>query len=160
MKALHLAAELDLEGGGVELLNRRDAAATGAQAVPVPLDVEAKRVDRPQAGDDDAAGHFPPFSFSFSLLAVSRSMWSIASPTVVICSAWSSGMVISNSSSSSMTSSTMSSESAPTSSVKEVERVTCSLLTPRFSQTISITRSSTEGTIESSQSGPQSDRKR
>src|SRR5260370_41396990 len=56
-------------------------------------------------------------------------------------------MVISNSSSSSMTSSTMSSESAPTSSIKEVERVTCSLLTPRFSQTISITRSSTEATF-------------
>src|SRR5262245_59291836 len=51
-------------------------------------------------------------------------------------------MVISNSSSSSMTSSTMSRESAPTSSMKEVLRVTCSLLTPRFSQTISITRSS------------------
>src|SRR4029077_20138606 len=41
----------------------------------------------------------------------------------------------------------------PTSSMKEVERVTCSLLTPRFSQTISMTRSSTEGTIQSSQSG-------
>src|SRR5438309_1970417 len=60
-------------------------------------------------------------------------------------------MVISNSSSSSMTSSTISSESAPISSVNEVERVTCSLLTPRFSQTISITRSSTEGTFYSSQ---------
>src|SRR5260370_21594310 len=70
----------------------------------------------------------------------------MASPTVLIFSAWSSGMVISNSSSSSMTSSTISSESAPMSSVKEVERVTCSVLTPRFSQTISITRSSTEGT--------------
>ena len=70
----------------------------------------------------------------------------MASPTVLIFSACSSGMVISNSSSSSMTSSTMSSESAPTSSMNEVLRVTCSLLTPRFSQTISITRSSTEGT--------------
>src|SRR5438445_4011386 len=66
-------------------------------------------------------------------------------------------MVISNSSSSSMTSSTMSRESAPMSSVKEVERVTCSLFTPRFSQTIAITRSSTEATIQSSkrtQAGP------
>src|SRR5262249_41877939 len=62
-------------------------------------------------------------------------------------------MVISNSSSSSMTSSTMSRESAPTSSVKEVWRVTCSLLTPRFSHTISITRSSTEGTLRSSLGG-------
>src|SRR5947208_7134031 len=62
-------------------------------------------------------------------------------------------MVISNSSSNSITSSTMSRESAPTSSIKDVERVTCSLLTPRFSQTISMTRSSTEGTIQSSQSG-------
>src|SRR4051794_10618975 len=53
-----------------------------------------------------------------------------------------------------MTSSTISRESAPTSSVKDVERVTCSLFTPRFSQTISITRSSTEGTIRSSPSGP------
>src|SRR5262249_49202055 len=77
----------------------------------------------------------------------------MASPTILIFSACSSGMVISNSSSSSMTSSTMSRESAPTSSVKEVERVTCSLFTPRFSQTISITRSSVEGTIGPSQSG-------
>src|SRR6516165_3930142 len=61
-------------------------------------------------------------------------------------------MVISNSSSNSITSSTISRESAPTSSMKEVERVTCSLLTPKFSQTISMTRSSTEGTIRSSQS--------
>src|SRR5437773_10244627 len=75
----------------------------------------------------------------------------MASPTVLIFSAWSSGMVISNSSSSSITSSTISRESAPTSSWKEVWRVTCSLLTPRFSQTISITRSSTEGTTDSSQ---------
>ena len=37
------------------------------------------------------------------------------------------------------------------SSWKDVWRVTCSLLTPRFSQTISITRSSTEGTTDSSQ---------
>src|ERR1700676_2602147 len=47
----------------------------------------------------------------------------------------------------------MSRESAPTSSINDVERVTCSLFTPRFSQTISMTRSSTEGTIQSSQSG-------
>src|SRR5258708_4872699 len=60
-------------------------------------------------------------------------------------------MVISNSSSSSMTSSTMSSESAPTSSWNEVCRVTCSLFTPRFSQTISMTRSSTEATVGTSQ---------
>src|SRR5712692_10777010 len=62
-------------------------------------------------------------------------------------------MVISNSSSNSINSSTMSRESAPTSSIKDVERVTCSLLTPKFSQTISMTRSSTEGTIQSSQRG-------
>src|SRR5262249_9397766 len=62
-------------------------------------------------------------------------------------------MVMSNSSSSSMTSSTISRESAPMSSINEVLRVTCSLLTPRFSQTISITRSSTEGTGLSSLSG-------
>src|SRR5438067_10246878 len=59
-------------------------------------------------------------------------------------------MVISNSSSNSMTSSTISSESAPMSSVNEVERVTCSLFTPRFSQTIAITRSSIEATVQSS----------
>src|SRR5438552_2796750 len=44
----------------------------------------------------------------------------------------------------------MSRESAPMSSVNEVERVTCSLLTPRFSHTMLMTRSSTEGTIVSS----------
>src|SRR5262245_61828475 len=77
----------------------------------------------------------------------------MASPTVLIFSACSSGMVISNSSSSSMTSSTISRESAPMSSVKEVLRVTCSLLTPRFSQTMLITRSSVVATIRSSQSG-------
>src|SRR5438046_1937855 len=71
----------------------------------------------------------------------------MASPTVLIFSACSSGMVISNSSSSSMTSSTISRESAPISSVKEVLRVTCSLLTQRLSQTIVITRSSVVATI-------------
>src|SRR6516225_9740976 len=77
----------------------------------------------------------------------------MASPTVLIFSAWSSGMVISNSSSSSITSSTMSSESAPMSSWNLVSRLTWSLLTPRFSQTISMTRSSTEATVGTSQFG-------
>src|SRR5262249_27558480 len=53
-------------------------------------------------------------------------------------------MVISNSSSSSMTSSTTSSESAPTSSMNEVCRVICALFTPRFLQTTSMRRSSTD----------------
>src|SRR5438105_13362957 len=51
---------------------------------------------------------------------------------------------MSNSSSSSMTSSTMSSESAPMSSMNAVFRVTVSLFTARCSQTISITRCSTD----------------
>src|SRR5437588_649800 len=130
MKILDLAAEVHLEGGGIELLDRPNAALAGAKTLPVPFQVIGQRIERPHAGDDDAAAHF---------LASSRSMYSMASPTVLIFSACSSGMVISNSSSSSITSSTMSSESAPMSSVKEVLSVTCSLLTPRLSQTIWIT---------------------
>ena len=50
-------------------------------------------------------------------------MYRIASATVLICSATSSGMVMSNSSSSSITSSTVSSESAPRSDNDEANRV-------------------------------------
>src|SRR5262249_28651256 len=138
VEVLDLAADVDLEGGRVELLDNADTAPAGADRLPEPREVVGERVDGAHAGNDDAARHF---------LASSRSMYSMASPTVLIFSACSSGMVISNSSSSSMTSSTMSRESAPMSSMNEVERVTCSLLTPRFSQTMSITRSSTDATV-------------
>src|SRR5262249_31068980 len=46
VEVLDLAAELDLEGGGVELLDRRDAAAAGTQPLPESPDVLPEGVDR------------------------------------------------------------------------------------------------------------------
>src|SRR5665213_3274684 len=63
--------------------------------------------------------------------------------TVVIFSASSSGISISNSSSRAMTSSTVSSESAPRSSTNEASLVTCSALTPSCSATMAFTCCST-----------------
>src|SRR5579862_8503156 len=63
--------------------------------------------------------------------------------TVVIFSASSSGISISNSSSSAITSSTVSSESAPRSSTNEASLVTCSCLTPSCSATMALTCCST-----------------
>ena len=58
LEVLDFAAEMDLEGGRVELLDDADAAAAGAQGRPEARNVRAERVDRAQAGDDDAPGHF------------------------------------------------------------------------------------------------------
>src|SRR5690606_35650053 len=66
----------------------------------------------------------------------------MASCTVVIFSASSSGISVSNSSSRAITSSTVSRESAPRSSTKEALLVTSSSLTPSCSATIFLTRSS------------------
>src|SRR5271163_2419033 len=63
--------------------------------------------------------------------------------TVVIFSASSSGISVSNSSSSAITSSTVSSESAPRSSTNEASLVTSSSLTPSCSATIFLTCCST-----------------
>src|SRR5579862_4399766 len=63
--------------------------------------------------------------------------------TVVIFSASSSGISISNSSSRAITSSTVSSESAPRSSTNEASLVTCSCLTPSCSATMALTCCST-----------------
>src|SRR5262245_32632028 len=68
-------------------------------------------------------------------------MYLIASPTVWIFSASSSGMFRSNSSSNSITSSTVSRLSAPRSLMKPVCSLTFSFEAPICSQTISITRS-------------------
>src|SRR5262249_21464704 len=66
VEALHLAAEVDLERRGVELLDPADAAPAGAEGLPVAAHAPAQGVDRAQAVDDNAApGHF---------LANSRSM--------------------------------------------------------------------------------------
>tara|TARA_A100001015_G_scaffold179482_1_gene199532 strand:- start:491 stop:1438 length:948 start_codon:yes stop_codon:yes gene_type:complete len=65
----------------------------------------------------------------------------IASLTVVIFSASSSGISVSNSSSRAITNSTVSSESAPRSSTKEASGVTSSSLTPSCSHTNFVTRS-------------------
>ena len=54
VEVLDLAAEVDLEGGGVELLDRADAAPAGQQRLPERRHVHGERVDRPHAGDDDA----------------------------------------------------------------------------------------------------------
>src|SRR3984893_6182650 len=63
--------------------------------------------------------------------------------TVVIFSASSSGISISNSSSRAITSSTVSSESAPRSSTNDASFVTCSCLTPSCSATMALTCCST-----------------
>src|ERR1700744_3989201 len=63
--------------------------------------------------------------------------------TVVIFSASSSGISVSNSSSSAITNSTVSSESAPRSSTNEASLVTSSSLTPNCSATIFFTCCST-----------------
>src|SRR3990172_1056477 len=67
----------------------------------------------------------------------------MASPTVTIFSASSSGISRSNSSSNAITSSTVSRESAPRSSMNFAVGVTSSSSTPSCSQMISLTRSST-----------------
>src|SRR5579884_2653371 len=73
--------------------------------------------------------------------AFSRNL--MASPTVTVVSAESSGISTPNSSSKAMTSSTVSSESAPRSSIKLALSVTLSASTPRCSTTIFFTRSAT-----------------
>ena len=50
-----LAAELDLELGGVEERQRPDAALARAERRPEPVQAVAQRRDHPHAGDDDAA---------------------------------------------------------------------------------------------------------
>ena len=50
-----LAAELDLELGGVEQRERPDAAPPGAQGRPERLEAVTQRRDHPHAGDHDAA---------------------------------------------------------------------------------------------------------
>src|SRR5919108_1307653 len=69
----------------------------------------------------------------------------MASWTVWIFSASSSGISMSNSSSSAITSSTVSRESAPRSSMNDASATTSSSLTPSCSTMISFTRFSTEG---------------
>src|SRR6478735_7406881 len=68
-------------------------------------------------------------------------MYLLASPTVLIFSAASSGISTPNSSSKAITSSTMSRLSAPRSSMKLASGVTLSSSTPRCSTTIFLTRS-------------------
>src|SRR3984893_7514919 len=76
-------------------------------------------------------------------LADAFSRYLIASPTVTIVSAWSSGISTPNSSSKAITNSTVSSESAPRSSMKLALSTTLSASTPRCSTTIFFTRSAT-----------------
>src|SRR5262245_37168383 len=70
-------------------------------------------------------------------------MYWIASPTVVIFSASSSGISMSNSSSNAITSSTVSRESAPRSSMNFAAGITSFSSTPSCSTMIALTRSST-----------------
>src|SRR5215471_7874959 len=81
------------------------------------------------------ANYFPPFAC--------LSMYSIASLTVRIFSASSSGISMSKASSKAMTSSTVSRESAPKSSTKEALEVTSPSSTPSCSTMICLTFSST-----------------
>src|SRR5438445_10522761 len=80
-------------------------------------------------------------------------MYWIASPTVTIFSASSSGIWMSKCSSRAMTSSTVSSESAPRSSMNFAFGVTSSSSTPSCSTMISFTFSSTDFAMNSSPHG-------
>src|SRR3972149_2274139 len=81
-------------------------------------------------------------------------MYSVASLTVTISSASSSGISMPNSSSKAMTSSTMSRESAPRSSMNLASGVTSSASTPNCSTMIFFTLSSGAAVDMSSLSGP------
>ena len=78
--------------------------------------------------------------FSYFAFAVKKS---IASPTVVMLSALSSGISVPKAFSNSMINSTVSRESAPKSLVKLASRVTSDSSTPSFSTMIAFTFSST-----------------
>src|SRR5207249_10259100 len=122
-------------GVGVELGDGPDARASLDEPRPELLRGVAERRERPEPGDDDATAlHDQELSL----------MYWMASPTVTIFSASSSGIWMSKCSSSAMTSSTVSSESAPRSSMNFAAGVTSSSSTPSCSMMISFTLSSTD----------------
>src|SRR5262249_6210914 len=155
----------DLAGeiGDVEILDAAGCALASGQAFPGCLVATTKRRDETQACDDDTShrafvilqgsscravlAYFfmsgrgeRPFAHSRQA-AVFFSRNLIASPTVRMVSAASSGISQPNSSSNAMTSSTVSRLSAPRSSMKLAFSVTLSASTPRCSTTIFLTRS-------------------
>src|SRR5690348_12363533 len=163
---LDLARDAALLIARVELGNRTRAALGSDDVLPARLDVAAQRRNQPETRHDDTAHlldsvNVPRKQTASRMGSGSRScrlsaqadsfggpdqplfwsIYSIASRTVVIFSAASSGISTPNSSSNAMTSSTMSRLSAPRSSMKLASSVTLSGSTPRCSTTIFLTRS-------------------
>src|SRR5690348_8231672 len=163
---LDLARDAALLVARVELGNRPRAALGSDDILPARLDVAAQRRNQPETRHDDTAHlldsvNVPRKQTASRMGSGSRScrlsaqadsfggpdqplfwsIYSIASRTVVIFSAASSGISTPNSSSNAMTSSTISRLSAPRSSMKLASSVTLSGSTPRCSTTIFFTRS-------------------
>src|SRR5437870_4820191 len=119
VKALDLGGDGAGEVGGIKMRDLAHAALAGEQVLP-----DLWR----------APSYLPPFAFF--------SMYSTASFTVLIFSALSSGISMSNASSKAMTNSTVSRESAPRSSTKDALEVTSPSSTPNCSTMICFTFSS------------------
>src|SRR5690606_25314840 len=154
----HHAGDLRRQVGGLEMLDLPRAAFSFKQALPGQVRAVCKRRDHPNPGDDDAP-HLHNVACSFSRKRPRRGALGsslelvtglnqaaffsrnfVASPTVRIVSAASSGISTPNSSSNAITSSTVSRLSAPRSSMKLAFSVTFSASTPRCSTTIFFTR--------------------
>src|SRR4029453_1971481 len=158
--ARHFARDLARQVGHVDGLHAADTGLSLQQAIPDILDAHAQRRDDAHSGDDDTT-HGTLLSCHFRDARGSRRprrsaqeseprersqlafdlIYSMASLTVWIFSAASSGISQPNSSSNAITSSTVSRLSAPTSSMKDAVSVTLASSTPRCSITIFLTRS-------------------
>src|SRR5207244_1594811 len=130
IEALHLAGDLAGEARGVEALDPDNARLARQGIAPGLRDRIADRADDAQTSDNDSAarhlesparvaGRKVCFTESVSQGLACALTKSMACWTVVIFSASSSGISVSNSSSSAITSSTVSSESAPRSSTND-----------------------------------------
>eukprot|EP01022_Parablepharisma_sp_SALTPOND_P036185 TRINITY_DN979_c0_g7_i1.p1 TRINITY_DN979_c0_g7~~TRINITY_DN979_c0_g7_i1.p1 ORF type:complete len:1344 (+),score=262.78 TRINITY_DN979_c0_g7_i1:3504-7535(+) len=148
IEALYLTGKMRGEGGSVELGHGSDAGLAFLDGTPRIGDVVADRRDASQAGNDYTTFTSAAQAILLKLLQSPDQALtcdfaqSIACCTVVIFSACSSGISISNSSSSAMTSSTVSSESAPRSSTNDDSFLMSASATPSCSATIFFTRCS------------------
>src|SRR3984957_12250185 len=136
----HLASHLAWQVLGVECLNRPNTRFAVDQASPDMLDPEPEGTGNPHARHHHTPHRFGP-SRAGRQAAFCFSMYSIASFTVLIFSAASSGISTPNASSKAITSSTVSRLSAPRSSMKDASGVTFASSTPRCSTTIFLTLS-------------------
>ena len=58
VEVLDLAAKMNLERRSIDLLDRANAVAAGADCAPELLDIGGQGVDRSHSGDNNAPGHF------------------------------------------------------------------------------------------------------